>query len=75
MTNRKKSKLNIHQTDKVIRATVCVELPYDNELLNYNHKLNKKILEVLSDGNFACSVRAGSNIPYDQIPINRHKEA
>ena len=28
---------------KTIRATITVEVPYENELMNYGTKLNKKI--------------------------------
>ena len=27
--------------DKIIRATITVEVPYSNELMNYGDKLNK----------------------------------
>lgn len=55
---------------KSILVTIAVELPYDNELLTYNSKLNNAVLEVIGDGKFACSVNAGSNLTSEH-PINR----
>ena len=55
---------------KSILVTIAVELPYDNELLTYNSKLNNAVLEVIGDGKFACSVNAGFNLTSEH-PINR----
>ena len=56
---------------KKIRATICVELPYDNELLCFNDKLNHAILEVLKHGQFGCTVETGDNLPENiGVPIN-----
>ena len=46
-------------SEKIIRATITVDLPYDNETLNHGVILNKKIKDVLSQQNFNCEVRAG----------------
>lgn len=37
---------------KIIRATITVEVPYSNELLNDGSKLNAKIKEVLNNADF-----------------------
>lgn len=58
------------KNSKSILVTIAVELPYDNELLNYNSKLNNAVLEVIGDGKFACSVNAGSNLTSEH-PINK----
>jgi len=34
---------------KTIRATITVEVPYSNELMNYGDKLNKKLKQVIAD--------------------------
>ena len=38
--------------DKVIRATITVEVPYSSELMNYGDKLNKKLKQVIADTDF-----------------------
>ena len=58
---------------KKIRATVVVEMPYEHELLCYIDKLNSKILEVLQDGKFSCTVQAGDNLPNSGAPINEKR--
>lgn len=58
-----------------IRTTIVLELPYDNELLNYGNKLRAEILRVLADGNFAFAVQTGSDLPTNiGVPINGFKE-
>ena len=61
------------KNSKTILVTVAVELPYSNELLNYNDKLNSAVLDVIGDGKFACSVVAGNNLTSEH-PINKRKE-
>jgi hypothetical protein len=56
--------------DKIIRATIQVEVPYNSELLNYVEKLNKKILSVIEDGKFCSSIEAGYLKP-TRLPNNR----
>jgi len=58
------------KNSKSILVTIAVELPYDDKLLNYNSKLNNAVLEVIGDGEFACSVTAGSNLTSEH-PINK----
>lgn len=60
--------------ERKIRATLSVELPYDNELLCYNNKLNDRIVSVLQQGSFACEVRTGTDLPWTGIPIITEKE-
>jgi hypothetical protein len=55
---------------KKIRATIIVELPYSNELLNYGDKLNEKIKQVIADTKFVqCKVTAGSDFKDNSIPV------
>ena len=37
---------------KIIRATITVEDPYSNELMNYGDKLNDKLKQVIADTDF-----------------------
>ena len=37
---------------KTIRATITVEVPYSNELINYGDKLNKKLKQVIADTDY-----------------------
>lgn len=62
------------EKEKKIRATLTVELPYDNELLCYNNKLNDRIVAVLQQGSFACEVKTGIDLPWTGIPIITEKE-
>ena len=49
---------------KIIRATITVEVPYDNELMNYGHKLDKALREVIDrTEHISCSVVAGELEP------------
>jgi|TARA_B100001094_G_scaffold285916_1_gene300336 hypothetical protein len=50
--------------DKVIRATLIVEVPYSNELLNYGDKLDAKLKQVVAEAPFLnCKVTAGNLEP------------
>lgn len=56
---------------KKIRATITVELPWDNELLNYGHKLDKAIRAVIDNtSHISCSVVAG-NLEPSKEPVIR----
>ena len=47
--------------DKVIRATIHVEVPYSNELLNYGDKLDAELKRVIANAPFLnCKVTAGN---------------
>ena len=37
---------------KTIRATITVEVPYSNELINYGDKINKKLKQVIADTDY-----------------------
>ena len=50
--------------DKVIRATITVEVPYSNELLNYGDKLDAELKRVIANSSFLnCSITAGNLEP------------
>ncbi len=49
---------------KVIRATIVVEVPYENELMNYGTKLDKEIRKVIDNTPFInCHLEAGELEP------------
>ena len=55
--------------EKKIRATITVELPWDNELLNYGYKLDKAIRAVIDKtDHISCSVVSG-NLEPSKEPI------
>lgn len=55
--------------DKIIRATITVEVPYDNELLNYGHKLDKRIRQAIDKtDHISCEVLAG-NLAHSKRPV------
>ena len=61
-------------SEKIIRATITVDLPYDNETLNHGNILNKKIKDVLSQQNFNCKVVAGYLNDNIAMPIMKSAE-
>ena len=60
--------------DKVIRATIQIEVPYSNELMNYGTKLDKELRKVIDNTPFLnCHLEAGSLQPNGN-PTIRSKE-
>ncbi len=58
--------------DKVIRATITVEVPYSNEFLNYGDKFDKKLKEILNQQFICCKVEAG-NLEPNGMPVLKEK--
>ena len=59
----------LEKTNKKIRATITIEVDYDNELLNYGYKLQNKLREVINNTEFlTCGVEAGHLKP-NGMPI------
>jgi len=57
--------------DKIIRATITVELPYSNELLNDGTKLDKELRKVIDKSSFIpCKIKAGK-LDYSKRPVIR----
>jgi hypothetical protein len=49
---------------KIIRATVTIELPYRNDLMNYGSKFSDKLKQIIADADFVPStVHAGELEP------------
>ena len=40
------------EKQRKIRATITIEVPYSNELMNYGDKLNKKLKQVIADTDY-----------------------
>lgn len=60
--------------DKIIRATITVEIPYKNEYLNYGDKLNKKLKQVIADAEYVpSSVQAGNLKPSTEPVLKETK--
>ena len=60
--------------DKIIRATITIEVPYDNELLNYGNKLDQKLREVIDrTKHLSCSAQAGNLEPSTEPVLERLK--
>ena len=56
---------------KTIRATIQVEVPYSNELMNYGSKLDKELRKVIDNTSFInCKLEAG-NLKTNGIPTLR----
>tara|TARA_B100001093_G_scaffold498112_1_gene545834 strand:+ start:389 stop:580 length:192 start_codon:yes stop_codon:yes gene_type:complete len=57
---------------KTIQATIVVEVPYSNELMNYGDKLDKELRRVIDKTSFLnCKVVAGNNIDNNGLPVIR----
>ena len=72
METRKKMTKN--KTNKIIRATITVEVPYKNEYMNYSDKLNKKLKQIIAEADFVpCGVQAGNLEPSKEPVIRESK--
>jgi hypothetical protein len=46
---------------KIIRATIQIEVPYSNELMNYGNKLDTELRKVIDSQEFLnCKVESGN---------------
>lgn len=58
---------------KIIRATITVEVPYENELMNYGHKLNAKLKEAINNADYIpCEIEAG-NLNHSKRPVIKYE--
>lgn len=58
--------------DKIIRATITVEVPYSNELMNYGDKLDAELRRVIDKTSFLnCKIVAGDNLDSNGLPVIR----
>lgn len=57
--------------DKIIRATITVELPYSNELLNDGRKLDKELRRVIKNANFISHETQAGKLDYCKRPVIR----
>lgn len=49
---------------KTIRATIQIEVPYTNELMNYGSKLDKELRKVIDNTSYiSCKLEAGNLEP------------
>ena len=56
---------------KTIRATITVEVPYSNELMNYGDKLDKQLRAVIDNTKLLnCKLEAGEHTD-NTMPIIR----
>ncbi len=57
---------------KTIQATIVVEVPYSNELMNYGDKLDKELRRVIDKTPYlSCKLVAGKNLDSNGLPIIR----
>lgn len=59
--------------DKIIRATITVEVPYENELMNYGDKLNKKLKQIIADTDYIPHETNAGNLQPSKRPVIREK--
>jgi hypothetical protein len=58
----------VNREDLKIRATIEVELPYSNELINYGDKLKEEIIKVITEEHFSCKLETGIDLPNTRLP-------
>jgi|TARA_Y100000389_G_C17390376_1_gene479536 hypothetical protein len=58
----------VNREDLKIRATIEVELPYSNELINYGDKLKEEIIKVINNEHFSCKLETGVDLPITELP-------
>jgi hypothetical protein len=57
---------------KTIQATIIVEVPYSNELMNNGTELDIELRKVIDKTSFLnCKVVAGNNIDNNGLPVIR----
>lgn len=59
--------------DKLIRATITVEVPYSNELLNDGSKFNKKLKQIIADTDYIPHETLAGELEPCQRPVIREK--
>ena len=58
---------------KIIRATIAVEVPYSNKLLNDGTMLDKELRKVINNAKFIpCKITAGE-LDYSKRPVLKEK--
>ena len=58
---------------KIIRSTITIEVPYENELMNYGDKLNKKLKQVIADTDFIPHQTEAGELSPSKRPVIRHE--
>jgi hypothetical protein len=60
---------------KTIRATIQVEVPYTNELMNYGSKLDKELRKVIDNAPYLnCKLEAGNLKPNGLLSLRNTDE-
>ena len=59
--------------DKTIRATITVEVPYSNELLNDGNKLNEKLKQIIADTDYIPHETQAGNLEPTTRPVIKEK--
>ena len=55
--------------DKIIRATITVEVPYKDEYMNYGDVLNKKLKQVIANTDFIPHETQAGNLEPCTRPV------
>ena len=60
---------------KTIQATITIEVPYSNELMNYGSKLDKELRRVIDKAPYlSCHIVAGNDLKPNGMPIIRDED-
>lgn len=59
--------------NKIIRSTITIEVPYENELMNYGDKLNKKLKQIIADTDFIPHETHAGELEPCKRPVIREK--
>ena len=59
---------------KKIRATLTIDLEYNDELLSYGSKLDSKLRQVIDNTDFLCCEVVSGNLKPSKMPVITEKE-
>ena len=59
---------------KKIRATLTIDLAYNDELLSYGSKLDSKLRQVIDNTDFLCCEVVSGNLEPSKMPVITEKE-
>jgi len=75
MPIKKAGRESLEKTKKIIRATITIEVPFDNELMNYGDKLNKKLKQVIADTDYISHETQAGELEPCTRPVIRSYDA
>jgi len=59
---------------KIIRATITVEVPYSNELMNDGRKLDKELKRIIKNADYIPHETEAGELDYSKRPVLKEKK-